>query len=955
MIYYYDYSLVVLSVFLAIMASFASLSLGSRIDLIEGRKIYLWITGGAFAMGFGIWSMHFVGMLAFHLSVELVYDTGLTLASVFIAVISSGVALLLIKFFRRTKKVLYAASVLFGLGISAMHYTGMAAIPILPPIRYNVTFVTLSVVIAIVTSFFALRFVFEKNTSGTIFHKNNFIAALMMGFAIAGMHYTAMQAAYFSDNSICTIRDNALNSEFMALVITLLTVFILTLTIIPLAFEVKLSEKKAFLVDHLQKHNNDLEKKAEAMALSMTKAFREMAERDRTLATIIEQTNEAIVTVDKENKITSWNNAAHKIYGYREKEVLGKDLDTIIVTCKDEQLPDLPGEKEFEILEIVTHRRKNGTPVYVTINETPRYDDNRKFNGKILIIRDVSGFHQSQRQLILWGAAFRNSNDGILITDRENRIISANHSFFVITGYREEEVLGKKPSILSSGRHDSEFYRKMWENLEKNESWNGEIWNKTKSGEVFPERLSIKAIKNEKGEVLNYVAIFRDIATEKKKEEEIHQLAYYDQLTSLPNRTLMHDRLQQALSHANRVGKKVGIMFLDLDRFKNVNDMLGHVAGDVLLIETAVRLKKCIRADDTLCRQGGDEFILILQEINSGDDLAMVAEKLIESISQDYQIDHESVSITTSIGVSVYPDDGIDSEELIKRADMAMYAAKSGGRNQYQFYTAEMNRQVHEKMQIEKELARAIRENTLDIVFQPQIYMQNGELFGAEALLRWNHPELGAIPPSKFITIAEETGLIIELDKWMIGEIVKRIVQWKKELKKFPKLRFSCNLSGAEIDNESFLINVASLLKKSKIPANTLEFEITETTLMRDMVHTHDVLSRLNNMGILVAIDDFGTGYSSLSYLKTLPIDTLKIDRSFIVNIENDENERKITEAIINLAHTLEIEVIAEGVETLGQTALLTEYGCKIAQGYYYHQPLSEKEFLNLLTSQVVA
>lgn len=950
--YYYDYSLVVLSIFLAIMASFASLSLASRIGHIGDKKIYLWITGGAIAMGLGIWSMHFIGMLAFHLSIELVYDTKLTLISVFIAIASSGVALLVRKFLSATKVVLYLSSIAFGLGISAMHYTGMAAIMVQPAIRYNPYIVAISIAIAISTSFFALRFIFYKNVPGTIFYKNNFIAAIIMGIAIAGMHYTAMEAAYFAPDSICTYKPGDLRGDILALSITVLTIFILTLTIIPLVFEVKLSEKNALMVYHLQEHNRTLEKKAEEMAHSMTETIRKMAERDRTLAAIIEQTNEAIITIDADLRITSWNNSAKNIYGYTEEEVLGEKIKRIIVEYNKEALPKDFVEHKSEILDIRVHRKKDGERLYVIVNKSERYDDENRSNGSILIIRDVSEFYETQKRLILWGAAYRNSSDGILITDRHNHIISANQSFSSITGFSEDEVLGKTPAMLSSGRHDSDFYKGLWRELNSNGFWMGEIWNRRKSGEIFPERLSIKAIKDENNELMNYVAIFQDIAQEKKKEEEIHNLAYFDQLTKLPNRILMNDRLRQALTHANRIGRKAGIMFLDLDRFKNVNDVLGHFAGDQLLIETARRLEGCVRADDTVCRQGGDEFILILQEVNSNDDLAHIAKKLIEAIETEYHIEKEAISISTSIGISIYPDDGMEANDLIKRADMALYAAKSSGRNQYQFYTQEMNKHINEKMKIENDLSKAIHENALEIVFQPQVELDSEKIVGVEALIRWNHPQLGEIDTGKFISIAEETGLILELDRWMIVEMCRKIVDWNNRYSGLGEIRFSINLSGAEIGNKQFLKTVAAALSEYKIAKHAIEFEITETTLMQDMVHSQDVLSQLSLMGVSIAIDDFGTGYSSLSYLKTLPIDTLKIDKSFIKNIEKEPNERKITEAIINLARTMEIEIIAEGVETKAQAQFLLGAGCKIVQGYYYYPPLAESDFLDLVVKQ---
>ncbi|QKQ25131.1 putative bifunctional diguanylate cyclase/phosphodiesterase [Candidatus Reidiella endopervernicosa] len=485
----------------------------------------------------------------------------------------------------------------------------------------------------------------------------------------------------------------------------------------------------------------------------------------------------------------------------------------------------------------------------------------------------------------------------------------------------------------------------MWEQVRETGYWKGEIWNRRKDGTVFPEWLTITTLSDGAGHICNYIAIFSDATSYKEKEERIQHMAHHDALTGLPNRTLMQDRLEMAIAKAKRIHGNVAILFIDLDRFKVINDSLGHHYGDMLLKIVAKRLTSVVRASDTVCRQGGDEFIIILPEVESIGDVAHIAEKLLKSVSEECRVDNEVLKVSPSIGISLFPDDGNDIATLIKNADTAMYHAKESGRANFQFFTERLNQILLQRMEIERELSMAIQREQLTLHYQPQIDLTSGQVTGAEALLRWNHPTLGSVSPMKFIQIAEEAGLIGEIGVWVLGQVFAFAARWNRH-PQLSQLVFSANVSARQLEDTAFAESVERLLNESGFPADRLELEITETAIMEDIQRSIPPLTELKSLGVKIAIDDFGTGYSSLNYLKRLPISRLKIDRSFISDIPEDKSDERITHAIINLAQSLNLEVIAEGVESEEQTRFLIEAGCLNAQGFFYARPLAEHDFV---------
>lgn len=544
---------------------------------------------------------------------------------------------------------------------------------------------------------------------------------------------------------------------------------------------------------------------------------------------------------------------------------------------------------------------------------------------------------------------FEYSKEGIMVTDANNRIISVNRSFVEITGYSADEVVGQNPRILSSGLQPADFYADMWAAIEEHGSWQGEIMDRRKNGEIYPEALTIIRVTNTAGEIINHLAIFSDISEQRTSQERIQQLAYYDVLTSLPNRVLFSDRLQQAIFSAQRNQAKIALLFLDIDRFKQINDTLGHGAGDSLLQHVGQRLLGCIREQDTVSRLGGDEFVIVLNDAGiAGAEL--VAQKILLSILQPYLIEGHDLRISASIGIAVYPDHADNMENLIKYADVAMYQAKENGRNCYRHFDPAMNASAYERLKLESELRGALERNELCLYYQPQVSLEDEHIVGCEALVRWQHAELGMINPEKFIPLAEETGLIISINDWVLEQAIKQCSVWRQA--GFKALTMSVNLSAPQFRQPGLAQQIRRLLETYDLPPEMLDLELTEGILMQGVERTLTTLHELSAMGVILSIDDFGTGYSSLSYLKRFPIQQLKIDQSFVRDVTNDASDATMVRTIILMAKGLHLDVIAEGVETEAQAAFLYESGCERAQGYHFKRPISAQAFEALLEQE---
>ncbi len=567
-----------------------------------------------------------------------------------------------------------------------------------------------------------------------------------------------------------------------------------------------------------------------------------------------------------------------------------------------------------------------------------------------LYAKDITKKKQNEEYLRLASKVFTTSNEGIYITDDKGFIVDVNISFSKITGYTKEEVMLKEPSILSSGKHQKEFFDNFWKELNSKGTWKGEMWDKRKNGEVFPVYSSVSSVTNEKGEVTHYVCIFNDITKIKKTEQKLKDMAYYDSLTGIPNRSLLFDRLQQAIYHEEFKEKFLALIFLDLDRFKVINDTLGHIIGDKVLIAVANRLHSCIRKSDTLARYGGDEFAILLYDLKSKHRPAAIAERIISEFSKPFFLDKHEIYITISIGIALYPIDSNDLESLLKNADMAMYSAKNRGRNNYKFYSKELNTKALSQLRIETELKKALINNEFSLNYQPKVDIETGEIIGFEALLRWNNLKLGEVPPIEFIPLAEETGMIIPIGEWVLSNACKQNKKWIEE--GYPSIKVAVNLSAKQLNQSDFVENVKNILVETGLKPENLELEITESAIMKNPDTVIQMLKEMKKLGVSLSIDDFGTGYSSLNYLKKFPIDSIKIDKSFVDDLEHSKDDASIIKATISLAHNLNLKVIAEGVENENQLKFLRKHKCDIIQGYYFSRPLFYEDISKFLLSR---
>jgi diguanylate cyclase (GGDEF)-like protein/PAS domain S-box-containing protein len=562
--------------------------------------------------------------------------------------------------------------------------------------------------------------------------------------------------------------------------------------------------------------------------------------------------------------------------------------------------------------------------------------------------RFVTAHERNTQSLRLAAAVFDRSTEGIIITARDGRILQVNPAFTLVTGYQPGEVVGRNPKMFSSGRHDTDFYRGLWNTVLSSGQWQGEIWNRRKNGEVYPEWLSICSLRATSGEIDYFVATFSDMTERKRAEDKIIHQAYHDALTHLPNRVLFRDRLEQSLAFSRRMKhKKVALLFIDLDRFKLVNDSLGHAAGDRLLQLVAQRLREIGRQTDTLARLGGDEFTILLPDVDRVEEAMVVADKVLATLKQPFVLDGRDIFVSASIGISMYPDDGADVDVLMKHADTAMYRVKQQGRNGFQIYTHALDQRSLRRLELENQLHKALERKQLVLHYQPQFDLSEGRLRGVEALVRWQHPELGMISPAEFIPLAEESGLIVPIGAWVLETACRQVHAWREA--GFPDLVMSVNLSVRQFFREDIARQVMRAIDDYCLAAHVLELEITESVAMDDVAYTIRTLESLAASGLRLAIDDFGTGYSSLSQLKKMPVKILKIDRSFVQDITVDPDDAEIVNAVITMAHRLGLKVIAEGVETRAQLDHLREQQCDFVQGFLFSRPLPAAELEALL------
>ncbi len=983
---YYDPVMTMFSMVPGILASGIALNMVSRTRV--GKNVLLL---GSVLLGGGIGTMHYAGMAAMRLDGFVRYDPALFVLSIIVAVLLAYLALRVkVGMQCISRRCTLMVAVIIGGAVSGMHYTAMLAAYF---VRGNVADLpesalssnNLAMVITLVTAllaFLALALaavsrnremtrrlqeseqrwsfaleggrdvVWDLNPqTGEVFLSQ--AGKQMFGFdegEIAN-NIMAWQARVHPDDRARIIEElrgyfrskgKYLSSEYRVLCKNNAWKWVHTRG---MAVSRDGSGKITRMIGT---HTDITERKLAEQAL------RHSEERFRS---IFENSKVGINVLDTDFGFLKTNQAFVEMIGYPEEELLHRrfseithpdDIDSGLGLAK--RL--LAGEIDhFDVEKRYIH--KDGHTLWAGVTVSAERDDDGKLICLIAIIQDISERKQAEEELQLAAMVYKNSSEAMMVTDSRAGIVSINPAFTELTGYKLDEILGQKTSLLNSGQHDRAFYQAMWDEINMTGHWQGEIWNRRKNGELYLEWLTINTIYNDAGAVHRYVALFSDITKKKETEEIIWKQANFDTLTGLPNRRMLYDRLEQEIKKSHRSGLPMALMLLDLDHFKEVNDTLGHAQGDILLVDAARRITACVRESDTVARLGGDEFTVILSEVEDINRIERIAQHIIDQLSAAFQLQGEAAFVSASVGITLYPNDALNIEALIKNADQAMYLSKSLGRNRFSYFTSALQEAAQNRMRLGNDLRTALTEGQFIVYYQPIVEMSTGKILKAEALVRWQHPERGLVSPMQFIPLAEESGLIHEIGDWVFREAMARVKHWRAQYS--PKFQISVNKSpvqfrqnGSNDEGWSWL----SHLHGMELPGQSLVIEITEGLLLDAEESVAAKLLGFRDAGIQVSIDDFGTGYSSLAYLKKFDIDFLKIDQSFVRNLENDPDDMALCEAIIVMAHKLGLKVVAEGVETERQHELLAAYDCDYAQGYLYSRAVPAEEFEVLLEGQ---
>ncbi|QGU33854.1 EAL domain-containing protein [Thermochromatium tepidum] len=677
---------------------------------------------------------------------------------------------------------------------------------------------------------------------------------------------------------------------------------------------------------------------------------------------MLEQLVVPTFVLDASGRVIVWNRACEELTGMPADRVMGSRdhwqafypecrpcLADLVLQERLDEIPQFyPDFDQMVCTGQVAHAENwcqmplLNTERYLAIDAGPVRDAAGRIIAVVETLRDRTSHKLAEIRLRQMASVFEHSQEGILITDPKTRILDVNASFVRVTGYSREEVLGRTPALLKSGVQDADFYRRLWRDLNETGRWHGEIWNRKKSGELYPEILHINAVCDPSGQVTHYIGMFIDITDLKNTQQRLEHLAHYDLLTGLPNRLLLVNRLRQAWDHAQQYERLIAVCFLDLDNFKLVNDHHGHEIGDRLLIEIGRRLLDTLRSKDTVSRLGGDEFVILLNDLRNQEELDTVLVRLLDRVAHPVCIDDLQIAITVSIGVTLYPLDDHDPDTLLRHADQAMYQAKQMGRNRYQLFDPKAAKAMQSRHRELERLRQALQHGEFRLYYQPKVNMRLGQVIGMEALIRWQHPERGLIPPLQFLPLIEDSPLTIDLGEWVLHEALEQIQQWCASGR---PLVISVNIAAHHFQQPDFVPRLQSILAEHpKAPPRLLELEILESAALEDIRSMRGIMTACQAMGVRFALDDFGTGYSSLSYLKQLPAETLKIDQSFVRDMLEDPEDLAIIEGVIGLARVFRKEVIAEGVETPEQGLLLMRFGCDRAQGYGIGRPMPAEQ-----------
>ena len=715
--------------------------------------------------------------------------------------------------------------------------------------------------------------------------------------------------------------------------------------------------------EDLVKYLSDTKKRVESLNKNLKVEINERIDAQHDLELVTQRLTEAQrissmgnFEFNLESKRLWFSRELYELHGLDNSIDMNLDIFFSVVDKKDAQLlksliDDCVRNRDIFSIDYKVIL-KNGDVRKLHVQTKMLKDEKRDTYVLAGAVQDVTAQRKKDDELFLAAKVFEGVHDAVIVTDNRFNILTVNSAFSAITGRNKEDVIGTSDVVLAEYLKDDKFVREFHDSITANGFWKGEMSGFSRKGENFTQRSNVSVVKNPQGQIIHYIELFSDITREKKAEERLRYLVHYDSLTDLPNRELLSNRLSKAVQKQKRNGKLVAILLFDMDNFKLVNDTLGHIAGDGMLRLVAQRLKSLIRESDTLSRLGGDEFCILLDDIENISIISAMAQKILSSFEAPFIIESKELFITVSIGISIYPENALDVSTLIKQADTAMYRAKDYGKNTYQFFTDKMDESSYERLMIEGHLRRALEDEELELYYQPKVELCTGKIVGAEALLRWNHPEMGMVSPDRFIAIAEDTGLIVPIGAWVMDEAISQTKIWIDN--GHNKFHMAINVSGRQFKTESIIELVDIALKKYDVSSTNIEVELTESVLMDEKDKILKTLTTLRDNGISIAIDDFGTGYSSLSYLKMFPLTTLKIDKSFIDDLSDGSDDAEIVSATIKMAKSLNMKVVAEGVETVEQLNFLQKEHCDVIQGYYYSPPVPVHKFEELLKRGVI-
>ena len=674
---------------------------------------------------------------------------------------------------------------------------------------------------------------------------------------------------------------------------------------------------------------------------------------ERYLISIINRVGDPVFVKDDQSRILIANDAFCSLFASAREDLIGKTLAESVDPIEREHFLSVDRQvigdgRESSIEETLTFK---GMSTRTILTRKTRYTDDSGTHFLVGVIRDITQRKDAEDKLQLAASVFTHAREGITITDASGTIIDVNDMFSKITGYDREEVLGENPRMLQSGRHDKAFYAVMWRALTTQGHWSGEVWNRRKNGEIYAETLTISAVRDHAGITQHYVALFSDITAIKTHQSELERIAHYDTLTGLPNRLLLSDRLEHAIAHSQRRDQALAVIYLDLDNIKTVNDTHGHDAGDAVLIALSEAMKEALREGDTLARMGGDEFVAVLVDLDQTKDCVPVINRLLEAAASVVRLpastqaqgaSGQSVQVSASIGVTFYPQDDVDADVLLRHADQAMYLAKQAGKNRYHLFDIAHDAAMHGRHEELRRISEALSRSEFVLYYQPKVNMRTGEVIGAEALIRWQHPQQGLLPPGAFLPSIEDQPVCIELGEWVIDAALAQMTAWHGQ---GLDLSVSVNIGALQLQQKGFPERLGEILARHPdVKPQCLQLEILETSALEDVARVTAVMHACHAIGVTFAVDDFGTGYSSLTYLKHLPAGLLKIDQSFIRHMTDNPDDLAIVKGVIGLAGVFHRQVLAEGVETKAHGDLLLGIGCELAQGYGVARPMPAQD-----------